>query len=140
MQNESNNPSSLEVKQRLTPLYARLQLIDSLLPDTAPNIEMARATCYKTRSEVRTHVSEYHSSTGKASRSYFEPNLLRPPIPMGRFGALSSRTDPSVLLEGFSRQCVSCRVGSTYPPKGSLGSESSFYFIGVKQTDEEHFG
>jgi hypothetical protein len=59
---------------------------------------------------------------------------------MGRFGAPSSPTDPSVLLERFSRQRVSCRVGATYPAKGSLGSESSFYIIGVKQADEEHFG
>ena len=136
---DSNNPENPDVASRLKDLYtllegkngsylkSRQQVIDTLLPNSAPNTVLALATCFKSRQELQALCLAGNISQS----SYFLPDSLEPPVSMSApIGAPSSPTPPEFFIKELKRHSIDCKAGSFYPPDGKLLNEASFYITG----------
>jgi SAM-dependent methyltransferase len=134
---DSNNPESPEVQARLANLYEILEgeggsyllgrqaLIDNMKPETAPNVEAAKATCYYSPDEIAEYLA------GKLPASYFEPGSLRTPYSSPR-NAPSTSTPYRSYVRVLEECGLTVASGPGYPLTAPVTDQSGFVVVGLK--------
>jgi ubiquinone/menaquinone biosynthesis C-methylase UbiE len=136
---DSNNPDSPEVQKRLRAMYAeleadngslltkRMDYIDTLRPETAPNLEAARSTCYATKEEIADYLS------GARPASLFDPTSLVPPTALN-----APRWSPSTATDHKEYQQIlelagfTVEAGPGWPSTTDVGDAACFVLVGYK--------
>jgi SAM-dependent methyltransferase len=137
---DSNNPDSPEVQDRLRALYlqlespggalleSRVKYIDTLRPESAPNFDAAKATCYATKDEIDSYLA------GTRPAMYFDPLSLVPPNALNAPSwAPSNLTDYKDFCHALKDLGFSVTVGPGWPATTPVGNAACFVLVAFKK-------
>jgi ubiquinone/menaquinone biosynthesis C-methylase UbiE len=136
---DSNSPDSHEVQDRLRTLYLQLEspggallenrakYIDTLRPQSAPNLDAAKATCYATKDEIDSYIA------GARPAMYFDPLSLVPPNALNAPSwAPSNLTDHKEFCRVLQGLGFSVTVGPGWPAAAPVGNAACFVLVAIK--------